>query len=230
MFEPWLGEKYSDESNVLGGRRLVILGESHYSKKPEEIGQTPEGFTPNVIRWLAIRKRHAYFGKLQEIVTREPRRSHSSEGKSAFWNAVAFYNYVPVMVDGRSWAEGGSRRRPSHEMFEAGAAPFKIIRKRLEGEVILVTGLELWGYVWRHLGMPTTGTKSAVIVDDGQAVFTWIRHPSWPGFKPAAYYDQIQTAMDMASEPRERGRVLHRADVASRAPEATSWPLVPSRT
>ena len=45
MFDPWIGERFGAEDNILAGCRLLILGESHYTGNPEEVGTTPLGLS-----------------------------------------------------------------------------------------------------------------------------------------------------------------------------------------
>jgi hypothetical protein len=40
-----VGSFYGQQSNCLQGRRLMILGESHHTKKPKEVGTTDVGLT-----------------------------------------------------------------------------------------------------------------------------------------------------------------------------------------
>ena len=123
MFEPWVGKRYGESGNIVGCR-LLILGESHYTKDPAEVGTTPPGLTTRVVEHFAIRNRHQFFGKLHGIVVGTPRRSHATVDKEAFWDAVAFYNWVPVACDGRPVADGGAQRRLTPAMFRSGVKPF----------------------------------------------------------------------------------------------------------
>ena len=205
MFEPWVGKRYGEPGNM-AGCRLLILGESHYTRNPAEVGTTPPGFTTGVVEGLAIHGRHQFFGKLHEIVVGTPRRGHTAADKEAFWSAVAFYNWVPVLCDGRPVAEGGAQRRPTPEMFRAGAQPFADVMARLEPEAVIVCGLELWETVAPTLpGFGPNPDRDVVYYDDGRAVFARIEHPSYPGFKPAYWYPRIHHLIELTAEPRRAG-------------------------
>ncbi len=204
MFEPWLERDYGDPENALRGRQLMIVGESHYSKDPSEAGTAPEGFTTGVVDYLALKKRHQFFGKVQEIVTGEPRRDQTAADRAAFWHSVVFYNYVRELVDGRSFADGGARRRPSEEMFRRGAEPFREIRRRFEPHVVIICGLETWRYLAPTIGI-LESSRDILFFDDGTSLYGRIQHPSWPGFDTRKWHGRIRSLMDQAERPRVRG-------------------------
>ncbi|MDQ0324599.1 hypothetical protein J2R99_000448 [Rhodopseudomonas julia] len=207
MFEPWVGEKYSHESGFAGGR-LLILGESHYSKRVEEIGETPEKFTENVVRYFGIERRHNFFGKVQEVVTGVPRKQQTAADKKVFWNAVAFYNWVPTIVDGRPVSEGGARRRPTDDMFRAGGAPFQVIRRRLEPRAVIVCGLTLWDHVAPTLDSFGHADRDVIFYDDGNCMYARISHPSTPRFDTRKWCRRVGHLLELSAQPRQLGRKI----------------------
>ena len=52
MFRPWIGPDWGQPSNVIGGLRLMVLGESHYSSHHE-----PGSVAPEMTEWVV----DAYF-------------------------------------------------------------------------------------------------------------------------------------------------------------------------
>lgn len=63
---------------------------------------------------------------------------HREADRSAFWNDVAFYNYVQVSVG------DSARVRPTAEMFGAAERPFWRTLRELKPTHMLVLGAELW--------------------------------------------------------------------------------------
>ncbi|ALN75748.1 hypothetical protein M673_23640 (plasmid) [Aureimonas sp. AU20] len=205
MFEPWIGKSFG-VPNVVGGCRLLILGESHYTKDLSKVGCTPAGFTSDVVEGLGIHGRHAFFGKLHEIVTGLRRGDQSPEDKIAFWNSVAFYNYVPVLVDGRDTKEGGAGRRPTDAMFKAGAESFQSIRREINPDAVIVCGLTLWDYLAPTLNQFEGPPRDVIYYDDGDTLYARIQHPSWAGFTTDKWYYRIHRLIEMTAEPRQAGR------------------------
>jgi hypothetical protein len=196
------------------GCRLLILGESHYTRDLAEVGTTPDGFTTEVVEHFAIRNRHQFFGKLHEIVVGTPRRAHTAGEKEAFWSTVAFYNWVPVLCDGRPLAAGGAQRRPTPEMFRAGAQPFADVLNELEPDAVIVCGIELWDTVAPTLpGFGPKPDRDVVYYYDGRTVFARIEHPSYPNFKPAYWYPRIHRLIELTAEPRQVGTKVMWKDI-----------------
>ncbi len=130
-FDPWVGSRYTSEG--IGGRRLLILGESHYGGSDCEYA----AFTSEVIRDMALQKnRLAFFSRVLRLVT-GGRGPLSDAERSDFWERVAFYNYV------QSSPGDGPRCRPSAEMWIAAAEPLLSTLLELSPDVMLVLGLEL---------------------------------------------------------------------------------------
>lgn len=99
-FLPWIGERFAQQP-----QRLLLLGESHY------VG---ERTGPNLTRELTREYRdgvwrHRYWTGLMQVVKGQPA---AEIDRVAFWNRVAFYNYVQTALDDSGIA-------PSREAFRA---------------------------------------------------------------------------------------------------------------
>jgi len=137
-FEPWVGSDWGKPENTLGGKKVLILGESHYNNEDEWTNRCDPDATRNVIRTYALQGRHAFFSKLLHVLGGKPRWSLTQSEVDAFWQSVAFYNFVPVFVG------NDNRIAPNTEMFTSGVAPFRAVLAELEPEHIIVCGYRLW--------------------------------------------------------------------------------------
>ncbi len=208
MFEPWIGSNFGSPDHPVGRHRLMILGESHYSTDPSLIGTAPKSFTSEVVRSLAIESGYPFFGKLRAAVVGGTAGSGSFAERASFWSGVVFYNYVPVIVDGRPLEVGGTARRPTTEMFKAGAGAFRVVQHDLKPAAIIVCGLELWSHVAATLAGIKQPTRDVVFFDDGNSVFSRIHHPSWRGFKLAQWQTRVQHLLRLAATPRQTGNCV----------------------
>jgi hypothetical protein len=177
MFNPWKGSNWGLRSNLLGGVRLLVLGESHYTNPdhPELVGQCVPETTIEVVEDLAIFGRHRFFTGLTQIVSGRPKWQMSREEVQAVWSAIAFANYVPVFVG------TGPRIRPTNAMFESGHDPFAEMLADLEPQAIIVCGHALWW--WMRRGW--LGGANPPVADTcwiGNALAARITHPSGRGF------------------------------------------------
>lgn len=154
-FDPWVGSRYASEG--IGGKRLLILGESHYGGSDCEY----PAFTSEVIRDMALQKsRLSFFSRVLRLVM-GGRGELSDAERSEFWERVAFYNYV------QSSPGDEPRCRPSPEMWEAAAEPLLHTLRELTPDVMLVLGFELQSY------LPPIPPEITVC---------GVRHPSSMGF------------------------------------------------
>ena len=176
-YHPWIGSDYTGAG--LGGRRILILGESHYIGDPE--WDTPD-FSEVVVRKFGIVEPRRFFTVVRRTV--QPEGGESPEERSSFWNSVAFYNYV------QSSAGKGPRERPTPEMWRDAAVPFFEVLSALKPHGMVVLGRELWWNLPRPDGqvelIDAGGESVAASVYVGQdgtrTIATHITHPSGRGF------------------------------------------------
>lgn len=144
MDNHWRGSNYGYEDNFLGGARVMVLGEAHYSDDIPIGEPVPEGFTRNVIEWYLSggfqeRRRETFFNRVERLLSRRLQRGLSSGERNDFWNSVIFYNYIPVI------AAQKPNERPQDWMWEQDAPrAFRKVVKATEAEIILVCGTTLW--------------------------------------------------------------------------------------
>lgn len=170
FFIPWVGARYLEQE-----KRLLILGESHYSEDELDRHATID-FTQHYIDgW-----RHRFWTILMQIVRGQP---HWEIDSGDFWADFAFYNYVQEVVGDSPGIA------PTEAMFAAAKEPFQTVLERLQPHRILVLSARLWDrlapegeagpalafggqvrdtLVYRHAG--------------GTALASWIPHPSRIGW------------------------------------------------
>jgi hypothetical protein len=138
VFLPWIGNEYRGGFN---GRRLLVLGESHYDEWEGEQHQLDNDSTRECIREVIDRDTgSAAFWKYLEQVLLNERRTDgwAPSGGKSLWNKLAFYNFVQSAVS------GGPRIRPEWKLFEASRKPFRVVLEILRPERVLVCGKGLW--------------------------------------------------------------------------------------
>jgi hypothetical protein len=171
-FDPWIGSKYWSEG--LGGVKVLILGESHYG----DVGTESPSFTEEVVREWGQEKRHRFFTVTQKLVSGvNPDHDVSEESRAAFWEHVAFYNYVQVFPGPEP------RIRPTQEMWSAAVSPFLLTFSELQPQVLVVLGKELRSY------LPELPNNVQICK---------VQHPSSRGFQYQNWQPYIQAALGAA--------------------------------
>ena len=110
MFEPWVGEQYGKPGNVLGGGRLLVLGESHYTHDAAQVGTSEPDGTKDAVGDYALPHNQKTFRNITAVLAGKAPRELSLPEVEAIWNAIAFYNYVPTYVASRGAAGTECRR------------------------------------------------------------------------------------------------------------------------
>jgi hypothetical protein len=186
-FEPWVGPAFGR-----GGadRRLLVLGEAHYSEHAED---DHPGLTKALIRDIRDGRRSIpFFTKIAALLAT---LSPPEEDPRSVWDCVAFYNYI------QGFAASAARVRPSADMWRAASAPFTRVLREVQPSHVLVTGVDLWNALGDHF-MPGWVSQTASATDtepvwhwsspDGERIrATWINHPSSFGFAGSAWSGRI---------------------------------------
>lgn len=135
-FKPWVGENY--ENGIHKGKKLMILGESHYCANPET--EATEDITIKVIEDLLdpFSEHEGYkntYTKFAKAVVGE--KQFSDETKKEFWQHVIFYNYVQTAIS-------GARVSPTTEQFRNSEQAFFEIISQYQPDLIIVWGKRLY--------------------------------------------------------------------------------------
>lgn len=172
IFDPWIGSRYESENHF--GRRVLVLGESHYG----EVSETRPTFTKEIIKRLGQDERSAFFTKVAKVLLDFDADMYISYSqRSEIWEDVAFYNYIPGFVS------EDARVRPSSEQWESAPLPFKQVIDMLKPQFILVLGKELGAQI--------------PIVDPSITVCV-IQHPS-TGFSYEVWNPVFKKALSVAN-------------------------------
>lgn len=189
MFKPWIGNQFGQKNNLIGGVRILILGESHYTSDLPLIGkEDPSGTIKAIEEYGLGGVPHKFFTKVLQVVAGKKKWSMASSEIREYWHAIAFYNYVPVYV-----AEG-PRTSPTRAMFEMGAAPFMTALKELQPEVIVVCGARLWPWVLRAGGFAGDPSKVTTF-QIGSSRLMKMKHPS-TAFSSEHWHNQLKAHLE----------------------------------
>jgi hypothetical protein len=170
FFFPWVGQAY--ETGGIFGKKILILGESHYCSEPGTCKDCGPGhknkcnlFTINAIlnQFTPGAKKHAVFTKLARFFL--DKESVDNKEKAIFWHSVAFYNYVQTTVS------SGAGVPPTEEMFSISVNPFYELMEKLEPDFLLVVSDRLWNNLPGQAGVDWPA--GPVITENGKSEKTW---------------------------------------------------------
>lgn len=207
MFLPWIGKNWGDSANRLSGRKILLLGESHYSREDEAGQADPDGTLKTFDLHVLSDRSLPFFTKLLQTISGRKKHSMTTREVRDFWDSVAFYNYVPVYVS------EGPRISPTNEMFESGAAPFNQVMDRLKPEIVVVCGHRLWWWLLKNAGYRDDPAKSSSL-SIGGALAVRIKHPS-TGFSSDHWHSVLKNHLDDLDK-QAADRVLGAKSLAQR--------------
>jgi len=144
-FMPWIGTNYYQ--NGLFERKILLLGESHYSTVFHNKPKTETSlYTRHIMQKFAIDETARYYTVTRKLIVGAANACHNQRklnniSKYDFWHSVAFYNFVQEFVGKKA------RQRPSDQHWIEAYSPFHEILERLMPDICIVLGKELW----RHL-------------------------------------------------------------------------------
>lgn len=131
-FAPWVGSLYTEGVH---GLRTLLVCESHYGSKQHE----RPSVTPEIIRALALGqvhpqatrklRKHAHFSKIRAAVM-GAKPGSASLGRQAFWERVAYYNYLQEFVS-------ASRKAPAEGAWERSRSAFMEVVNVLAPDLIV---------------------------------------------------------------------------------------------
>lgn len=188
MQYPWVGKHYSSKGNFFDGKKILIVGESHYGENPDNFGKSlPEitrEFVADHLAW-ETGKRIPFFTRLVALLT-GTWGSQDTKLADEIWHHLAFYNYVPVIA-----AVGP--RMFDWSLWEKGEPEFNTVLEDLKPDAIIVLGYRLWqNAYYRHcdgtVDRMDTETKFVKTVFQEKLIPTMkIVHPS-----SAKYYKPME--------------------------------------
>lgn len=179
-FLPWVGGDYSTAA-----QRLLILGEAHYSKDAPT-----HDFTQKLTSgYVNGKMTHPFWTQVARTVSGQPiSRAHCN----AFWQTVAFYNFI------QEFAGPTSRVRPTQRMWESARKPFLHVLSDLDPHVCLVLGKSLWDNLpraeagsLRRADGSAWPTKTYRGKSGSGVLATFIKHPASWGFSRSKWSDVV---------------------------------------
>ena len=133
-FLPWKGRSYETGIN---GKRLLILGDSHYFNTPGEV--KGEDTTRRLVKECIEGDGHPFFWRIHELVASVmPKRAGSSPTVQQTYNSIAFYNYL--VTSKLEHGSGGQKAAMYHASEEAMIA----VIAELKPSHILILGQKTW--------------------------------------------------------------------------------------
>jgi hypothetical protein len=136
-FEPWRGPGYDKDG--LWGRKVLIVGESHYDEWDGVKHYLPPSFTQECVQQVVDGSGGArYWPRVRNRLSGE---EHEAQPQAFFWNKVAFYNFIQSPVD------GGPGARPTPQQWAAAVPALSEVLSLLRPDRVLFTGDRLWDYV-----------------------------------------------------------------------------------
>lgn len=209
FFKPWKGKNF--ESSGYRGKKILILGESHYCKIDEicaVCGVTGlpgcNDFTNSTVRkFLAYKNGGCGHERWMNTYTRFgnilENRYLDADETSVLWHSVAFYNYVQIAVIDK-------RVSPSTENFSKSGDAFYQVVSELLPDLIIVWGDRLWR------NMPETGRDVQIdgapyyvytLKSGFQVLAIYVYHPASSAFDYGAH-ETLAKAIDSCKRPGAR--------------------------
>lgn len=124
LFQPWIGDRYGNES--IFKIPILIVGESNYGvSKGSEQDRT---FTHRLINSIIDASwRHNFFSNIQRTFVEN---ANTQESRTEFWHSVAHHEYIQHWLPGPGVA-------PTEEMWTAAAPIFREVVAELKPKCIL---------------------------------------------------------------------------------------------
>lgn len=202
-FHPWKGDRFGKHNGMGLPPRVLLVGESHYGRRHQ-----PSDLTKRVVKDYIDDGGYRFFtGMLKAILGSDT--SADRDTRAAFFNAVAFYNFVQHLLE-------GPRKRPTKEMWQHGAEVFPSCLDLLKPSHAITCGFELWkcGLPDERFSEPPQleqdilphlpekyqqdekhreeGWIGEYAYEDRTCVIIKIEHPSSPGFSAAAWHPVLR--------------------------------------
>ena len=126
-FNPWIGSAYRQAPL---GKRILILGESHYDWDADNPIDRDAETTIKVLQDQMGYNKAFWTNIVMTFLAHKP----TLEEKVSFWDSVAFYQFIQSSVG------FGPRKRPSEEQWAAGETPFFEVLGFLQPQLVAVLG------------------------------------------------------------------------------------------
>jgi len=185
-FKPWVGNRY-ERSKF--GRRVMVLGESHYCGDPREADSE---ITRRVMGWLLdpTVEFDGWMNTFTKFAEAMEGRKMTREESRETWQHVMFYNFVQSPMS-------ETRKSPTDEQFDQSAEAFFEVLEQYKPDVVLAWGSRLYEHLPNagHKGTDCLGHETWEYQLKGGKVCRVLAtyHPSAPMFSPQEWHEAIAT-------------------------------------
>jgi hypothetical protein len=192
-FEPWIGDHYQQAPL---GKRILILGESHYDWDSDNpINDKPDTTSIVIQKQLDGDYTKAFWTHIAKAFLNH---NPTLDEKREFWHSVAFYNYV------QSSAGFGARVTPSSDQWTSSEPAFFEILEALQPQLMVVLGYRLWERLPNancEAGQKIPGAEHVntcrYVYQTGNCLAISLKHPS-SGFNGMTWHAPISNAIKIA--------------------------------
>ena len=189
-FIPWVGSEYAQG---VKGKRVMVLGESHYCEHESEA--VPQ-LTINIIHHILNpnSEHEGFINTYTKFGRALVGKQRYEEDKGVVWNSVIFYNFVQVPLS-------EARKAPKQQDFVDAEAPYFTVLEQFKPDCVIVWGSRLYN------NLPRKGHQTEdLVLRDGKSIETWgyklsnghtvyllpITHPS-AAFTPDYWHEAINS-------------------------------------
>lgn len=184
---PWRGPAYGSEP-----KRILLLGDSHYVTDSRD--DSPD-LTQAIVRSVRDGRRSLPF--FSKVVSLFEESAYEADSRQAFWDRVAFLNYVPVVVGQNHDA------KPTRAMWQSGAPRFFRVLDELRPTHVLSLGRRQWNEIRFPPGWISEEARGC-----GDEIRRWrspegpviaatsINHPSSRAFSVAKWRSRVRALLD----------------------------------
>ncbi len=205
-FRPFVGKNYS--TSGYRGKRILILGESHYCKnelakggrcfplckselmKEDCFSQTEDVLNDYIYNYYGSSSQQTFLCFERAFIGKEL----TQEEREEFWEGIIFYNYL-------QFSQPGPRRSIANEYWEPSEQAFLQLLETYLPDCIIAWGARLFD------GMPGWKGKESKLTIDGDSTDVWtynikgksipmlkVHHPSSPTGKCWEYWHKFYKA------------------------------------
>jgi hypothetical protein len=205
---PFVGKDYT-KSPI--GKKLLIVGESHYVPAEEDAddGYSDETWTRKFICKEGLKLPPYYVGNpINPLIKNTEKaifntQNPTDENKQKLWHSVVYFNLVQRLLESRN-----SEDRPNDDDFIKGWKVFSEIIEKLQPNICLVLGKSGWGNLGNYftnfqsewsLIVPNEKTSKIAFLskNEYQLKLIFIDHPSGSyGFKYEEWAKIIEQEMN----------------------------------
>lgn len=198
-FQPWIGRNYQQNG---WGRRVLILGESHYQWDENVPIDNDPTLTIECVEKQPHTPGRFWTGIAIAFLNPPPHCRPNPDKKRTFWHSVAFYNYIQQCVG------FGPGPNPTPAMWRASQPAFHHFLDTYQPQGVIVLGRPNWANIQGLDGQGGPHIEGARYEETrwlqhagGRCLAYGIEHPSHPGFNGRCWPPFIMRALRYADGP-----------------------------